>query len=126
MLVVRQDVIDKRPEVVQVLVDGIARSGLWLEKGRPYREYAADFVGRFYYRQDPALLRWALTNPLNRVMYTPLSPYKPDFDYIRDMMLETGVLDRSIEFRDYVDTTFAEGARSQTAWIYEPGSDRAE
>ena len=31
ILVVRQDLIDKRPEVVQVLVDGIARSGLWLD-----------------------------------------------------------------------------------------------
>src|SRR6476646_1979090 len=61
VLVVRQDVIDRRPEAVQVQVDGIARSGLWLEKGRPYRENAADFVARFYYNQDPRLLRWALT-----------------------------------------------------------------
>jgi len=44
ILVVRQDLIDKRPETVQVLVDGIARSGLWLDKGKPYREDAADFV----------------------------------------------------------------------------------
>jgi NitT/TauT family transport system substrate-binding protein len=121
VLVVRQDVIDTRPEAVQELVDGIARSGLWLEKGRPHREDAADFVGRLYYRQDPALLRWALTNPLDRVMYTPLSPYKADFDLIRDLMIETGVLDRKIEFDEYVDTRFAEGAQSQTAWPYEPG-----
>src|SRR5712671_6419510 len=114
VLVVRQDVIDKRPQDVQLLVDGIARSGLWLEKGRPYRENAADFVGRFYYNQDPKLLRWALTNPLNRVMYTPLSPYKPDFDLIRDLMIETGVLDRTIDFKDYVDTKFAEGAKAET------------
>lgn len=125
VLVVRQDVIDKRPETVQVLVDGIARSGLWLEKGRPYREHAADFVGRYYYHQDPRLLRWALTNPINRVMYVPLSPYKPDFDLIRDLMLETGVLDHSIEFGEYVDTRFAEGARIQTAWQYEPGDFEA-
>lgn len=122
VLVVRQDVIDERPEAVQVLVDGIARSGLWLEKGRPYREDAADFVGRFYYHQDPKLLRWALTNPTNRVVYTPLSPFKPDFDLVRDLMMETGVLDRTIEFQDYVDSRFAEGARIQTAWYYEPGS----
>jgi NitT/TauT family transport system substrate-binding protein len=122
VLVVRQDVIDKRTDAVQALVDGIARSGLWLEKGRPYREYAADFVGRYYYRQDPGLLRWALTNPMNRVMYTPLSPYKSDFDYISGMMRETGVLDRIMEFQDYVDTRFAEGARSQSAWAYEPGN----
>ncbi len=121
VLVVRQDVIDQRPEAVQVLVDGIARSGLWLDQGKPHREDAADFVGRLYFHQDPKLLRWALTNPLDRVMYTPLTPFKPDFDLVRDLMLETGVLERSIEFADYVDTRFAEGAKIQTAWYYEPG-----
>lgn len=126
VLVVRQDLIDRRPEAVQTLVDGVARSGLWLEKGRPYREHAADFVGRFYYRQDPALLRWALTNPIDRVMYTPLSPRKDDFELIRDLMIETGVLDRAIPFEEFVDTTFAEGARTRTAWRYEPGSGVAE
>jgi NitT/TauT family transport system substrate-binding protein len=126
VLVVRQDMIDRRPDAVQVLVDGIARSGLWLDKGRPYREHAADFVGRFYYGQDPKLLRWALTKPLDRVMYTPLTPYKPDFDLVRDLMIETGVLDRKIEFHEYVDTRFAEGIRNKTAWVYEPGSQKAE
>jgi NitT/TauT family transport system substrate-binding protein len=126
VLVVRQDMIDKRPEAVQVLVDGIARSGHWLEKGRPYREHAADFVGRFYFNQNPALLRWALTNPIDRVMYTPLSPRKPDFDIVRDLMIETGVLKRKIEFHEYVDVTFAEGAKYKTAWKYEPGTNHAE
>ena len=126
VLVVRQDMIDRRPEAVQLLVDGIARSGLWLDKGRAYREHAADFVGRFYYGQNPKLLRWALTNPLDRVMYTPLTPYKPDFDLVRDLMIETGVLDRKIEFHEYVDTRFAEGIRNKTAWLYEPGSQKAE
>ena len=49
VLVVRQDVIEKRPQAVQVLVDGIARSGLWLDDEdarRANREYAATFVGR--------------------------------------------------------------------------------
>ena len=54
ILVVRQDLIDQRPDVVQTLVDGIARSGLWLDKGKPQREDAADFVGRYYYNQKPA------------------------------------------------------------------------
>jgi len=126
VLVVRQDVIDKRPQDVQLLVDGIARSGLWLEKGRPYRENAADFVARFYYKQNPKVLRWALTNPLDRVMYTPLSPRKPDFDLVRDLMIETGVLDKPVEFDSYVDTRFAEGAKEQVAWKYEPGSGKAE
>lgn len=125
VLVVGQDMIDQRPEAVQTLVDGIARSGLWLEKGKPYRENAADFVGRFYYNQNPALLRWALTKPLDRVMYTPLAPRKKDFDMVRDLMIETGVLNKRIDFEEYVDLRFADHASIKIAWNYEPGSSQA-
>ncbi len=121
ILVVRQDLIDKRPDVVQALVDGIARSGLWLDQGKPYREDAADFVGRFYYHQKPALLRWALTKPMDRVIYSPLAPRKADFDLVRDLMIETGVLNKKIEFSDYTDTRFSDGAMTQTAWKYQAG-----
>jgi len=121
ILVVQQDLINKRPEVVQALVDGIARSGLWLDKSKPHREDAADFVGRFYYNQKPALLRWALTKPIDRVRYTPLAPFKADFDLVRDLMMETGVLEKKIDFGEYTDTRFSDGARSETAWKYEAG-----
>jgi len=126
VVVARQDVIEARPEAVQVLVDGIARSGLWLDEGRPHREHAADFVARYYYRQRPEILRHALTEPLDRVICTRLSPRKPDFDMVRDLMIHTGVLDRKIAFEEYVEPRFAEGARGQTAWKYEPGSGKAE
>jgi len=122
VLVVRQDVIDTRPEMVQLLVDGIARSGLWLERGRPYREYAAEFVGRYYFNQPPALLRWALTNPLDRVLYAPLTPRKPDFELVQALMIESGLLTRKMAFEEYVDVRFAEQARIQTAWKFEPGA----
>jgi NitT/TauT family transport system substrate-binding protein len=121
ILVVRQDLIDTRPEVVQVLVDGIARSGLWLDTSKPHREDAADFVGRFYYNQKPALLRWALTKPMDRVTYSPLAPRKADFDMVRDLMMETGVLHKKLEFEDYTDTRFSDKASIQTPWRYEPG-----
>ena len=64
--------------------------------------------------------------PLDRVVYTRLAPRKPDFDMVRDLMIETGVLDRKIAFEEYVDTRFADGAASQTPWKYEPGSQKAE
>ena len=126
ILVVRQDLIDQRPQAVQTLVDGIARSGLWLDKGKRYREDAADFVGRFYYNQKPALLRWALTKPMDRVVYTELAPRKPDFDMVRDLMIETGVLNKKIEFSQYADTRFSDNASIQTAWRYEPGIAAAQ
>jgi NitT/TauT family transport system substrate-binding protein len=128
VLVVREDVIEKKPEAVQVLVDGIARSGLWLDnppKKRARREHAADFVGRFYFRQDPRLLKWALTNPLDRVQYQPLTPLRADFELIVELMRETGVLDRDIAFEEYIDPRFAEGAKTQTEWVYEPGDAAA-
>ena len=125
VLVVREDIIEKRPEAVQLLVDGIARSGLWLEKGQPYREAAADFVGRYYYNQNPALLRWALTKPLDRVMYSPLAPRKPDFDLVVDLMVETGVLEKHIEFERYTDLRFSDRASIRTAWNYEIGTATA-
>ena len=126
ILVVQQDLIDKRPEVVQELVDGIARSGLWLGNSKPHRENAADFVGRFYYNQKPALLRWALTKPMDRVVYSQLAPRKPDFDLVRDLMLETGVLAKKIEFDEYADTRFSDAASAQTPWRYEAGIASAQ
>jgi NitT/TauT family transport system substrate-binding protein len=129
VLVVRDDVIENKPEAVQVLVDGIARSGLWLDnppKRQARREHAADFVARFYYRQDPRLLRWALTKPLDRVQYQPLTPLRKDFAMIVSLMVETGVLDQPIDFDQFVETRFAEGAKTQTEWRYEPGDAAAQ
>ena len=126
ILVVRQDLIDKRPDIVQVLVDGIARSGLWLDTSKPHREDAADFVGRFYYNQKPALLRWALTKPMDRVTYSPLAPRKADFDMVRDLMMETGVLSKRLDFSEYADTRFSDHAGIQTPWRYEPGMASAK
>ena len=86
---------------------------------------ASDFVGRFYYNQKPALLRWALTKPMDRVTYSPLAPRKADFDMVRDLMIETGVLNKKIEFSDYTDTRFSDQASIQTPWRYEPGTATA-
>ena len=123
VLVVRDDVIAKKPEAVQVLVDGIARSGLWLEnpeKKVARREHAAEVVGRHYFRQEPALLKWALTKPVERVQYQPLTPLRHDFELIVRLMRETGVLDRDIAFEEYIDPRFAEAAEHVTEWVYEP------
>jgi hypothetical protein len=36
-------------------------------------------------------------------------------------MRETGVLDRDIAFEEYIEPRFAEGAKLETEWVYEPG-----
>lgn len=125
VLVVRQDVIERRPQAVQLLVDGIARSGMWLDEGRPNREYAAEFVGRYYFRQPPSLLKWALTNPIERVMYSPLTPLERDFEMVNDLMVEAELIPKKLRFSDYVDVSFAEKTHGLSSWQFEPGGASA-
>ena len=57
VLVVRQDLIDERRELVQELVDGIAKSGKWLDEDMDHRMDAAEVAAKNYYYQEPELLR---------------------------------------------------------------------
>jgi NitT/TauT family transport system substrate-binding protein len=93
---------------VQELVDGIAGSGYWLDQSPEHRMEAAEVAGRHYYNQDPALLRFVLSKPPDRVKYTRLMPLAPDFDEIMRLAVETGMLPRPIAFREYADPSFAE------------------
>ena len=63
---------------------------------------------------------------MDRVVYSSLAPRKADFDMVRDLMIETGVLKRKLEFSEYTDTRFSDRASSQTPWRYEPGTATAK
>lgn len=110
VLVVRQEVIQDRRELVQELVDGIAASGEWLDEdraeGAQHRRDAAVVVGTQFYNQDPKLLEYVLTKP-DRVSYTDLKPPKDTFDEIMDLAVSTGTLPRRMAFEEYCDTSFA-------------------
>ncbi|HKX46597.1 MAG TPA: ABC transporter substrate-binding protein [Planctomycetota bacterium] len=106
VLVVRQDLIEGDRALVQELVDGIAKSGKWLDEELEHRMDAADVVGKRYYFQPPELLRYVLSRPPDRVRYTQLEPLKEDFDEIMHLAAEIGVLDGEIAFEEYVDPSF--------------------
>jgi len=107
VLVVRQDLIDDEPELVQELVEGIAKSGKWLDKSLENRMDAAEVTAERYYFQPPELLKHVLSKPPNRVKYTRLAPLKPEFDEIMELALEIDVLTRRVEFEEYADDRFA-------------------
>jgi menaquinone-9 beta-reductase len=44
---------------------------------------------------------------------------------VRDLMIETGVLDKKLEFSEYTDTRFSDKASIATPWRYEPGTPTA-
>jgi len=107
VLVVREELIQDNPEVVQELVDGIASSGKWLDEDIAHRMDAAEVAGKYYYRQDPELLKFVLSKPPDRVKYTGLKPAKDDFDEIMELAVDMGVLKDRIEFEEYADDRFA-------------------
>ncbi len=52
------------------------------------------------------LLRFVLTQPLDRVSYRMLTPTDSELLKIRDMALKTGLLTKSFEIKDLVDRSF--------------------
>lgn len=106
VLVVREDLIVDERALVQELIDGIAKSGKWLDEGHEHRMDAAEMAAEHYYFQDPDLLKHVLSKPVDRVKYTNLAPLKEDFDEIMELAFEIGVLSERIAFEEYTDDSF--------------------
>lgn len=106
VLAVREDVITNDRERVQALVDGIAKSGLWIDEHMNHRMQAAQFVSEHYYNQDPRLLEFVLSKPPDRVTYTNLTLRQKDFEEIESLGREAGLLAGTAHFADYTDASF--------------------
>jgi NitT/TauT family transport system substrate-binding protein len=117
VLVVREDVTKTSPDWVQRMVDGIARSGKWLDGGMEQRMDAAENISRQYYNQKPELLRFVLSKPPDRVTYSNLMLARKDFEEIERLALEAGILDGPVGFDAYTDTSFSN--KTQDAKAYE-------
>ncbi|MDQ3109918.1 MAG: ABC transporter substrate-binding protein, partial [Bacteroidota bacterium] len=101
-LVVHEDLIKERPDVVRDLVRGIAASGEWAET---HRADAAKLVAP-YYRQDEKVLNYVLTSSPSRVSYVQLTPSDKDLQDIQDMAIGMGILKRKIPMSELIDRQF--------------------
>jgi len=106
VLAVHEDMIKNHRDQVQQLVDGISKSGKWLDVNMSNRMDAAQFVSKNYYNQDPRLLTFVLSKPPDRVKYTNLSLRKKDFEEIEALGQESGILKGTARFEDYTDASF--------------------
>lgn len=118
VLVVRDDLIENERDLVQELVSGIAKSGMWLDEDPAHRMDAAEITAEHYYFQSPELLKYVLSKPVDRVKYTRLTPLRDDFNEIMTLAHEIGVLSRRVEFEEYADDSFALAA-SKEPWALE-------
>jgi len=120
VLAVNENAINNRRADVQRLVDGIAKSGKWLDQKMDHRMEAAQFVSKYYYNQDPRLLTFVLSKPPDRVRYTNLLPLRKDFEEIEALGRESGILNGTAHFEDYADPSFADETQPLQAHAWEP------
>jgi NitT/TauT family transport system substrate-binding protein len=102
VLVVREELIRDKPEVVADLVRGIAESGEWAEQNR----LKAAKVASPYFRQDQKLLEFVLTQPPDRVSYRHLTPTTEDMEMIQRYALKAGILRAPIDLSQLTDLRF--------------------
>jgi len=123
VLAVHEDTIKNHRDEVQRLVDGIARSGKWIDKGTPdnleHRMQIAEFVSKNYYNQNPRLLRFVLSKPPDRVKYTNLRLVRKDFEEIQELAVEGGILKGNVRFEDYTDDSFCQNEALLTPYDFE-------
>jgi len=125
VLAVHEEMIKTKRDTVQRLVDGIAKSGKWIDKSMAHRMETAQFVSKFYYNQNPRLLTFVLTKPPDRVKYTNLTLRKPDFEEIEQLGRESGILNGSAHFEDYTDASFVTDESAVQPYAWEPNEQRA-
>lgn len=126
VLAVADDAIAKNPEWIQQMVDGIAKSGKWLEGGMDNRMEAAEAVAKNYYNQHPRLLRFVLSKPPDRVTYANLRLARAEFENIAALALEAGILKGPIAFEEYADTRFSDKTAGATAYNWFPDSSASK
>lgn len=102
LVLVNQSFIDNDPLGVKMLVEGIARSGLWAEK-HPLE--AAKIASR-YWNQPLDLVEYVLTEPKGRIVYDRYLPQSEEIQKIADLMVQFGLTDNS-QIEGLVDDRFA-------------------
>jgi len=119
-------VIQKDRAKVQALVDGIAKSGVWLDRHMDNRMQAAQFVSKHYYNQDPRLLEFVLSKPPDRVKYTNLNVRRPDFEEIEGLGRDAGILEGKAHFDDYADPSFVQDSATVQPYVFDDAPSREQ
>lgn len=105
LVVVKQSLIDARPDIVRQLVQGAARAGVWA-KGHP--DEAAAIAAEFW-NQPEDLVRYALTTPENRIVYDRFVPKQEELQKMANLMVKFKLIE-SGDITGLVEDRFARAA----------------
>jgi NitT/TauT family transport system substrate-binding protein len=105
LVLVKEQFIQNNRGVVQQLVDGAVRSGLWVQQ-HPHQ--AAQIASR-YWGQTPELVEYALNTPAQRIVFDQYTPKQAEMQQIADMMVRFGLLQKAT-VEGLVEDSFARQA----------------
>ena len=112
VLTVREELIKSNRPLVQNMVNYVLGAGIWLDQQPQNREKAIQIAAtRPYFNQDPAILRFVMTNPADRVTYGDLRMVPREFDELMEMSVAAGTLKHPVPYPAYVDDSFASAAQ---------------
>jgi len=112
VLTVREELIQSKPELVQQLVNHVLGAGVWLDQRQVNRDKAAEIAARReFFNQDPAIIRFVMENPTDRVTYGDLRMIRSEFDELMQLSLQAGTIRHPIPYETYVEERFARAAQ---------------
>lgn len=112
VLTVREELIREQRPLVQDLVNHVLGAGQWLDRQQENRNKAvAIAAGRKFFNQDPAIIRFVMENPVDRVTYGDLRMIRSEFDELMQLSIDAGTLQRPVPYEKYMDESFAKAAR---------------
>ncbi|NOR51805.1 MAG: hypothetical protein GQ470_04220, partial [Gammaproteobacteria bacterium] len=106
LMVVRNDLIEQQPEVVQELINGAVRSGFWASK---HPQEAAKIASQ-YWNQPVEILEYAFTTPPNRTLYDQYIPKEAEMQEMADLMEKFGLVEHA-DVSGLVDDRFARSVK---------------
>ena len=112
VLTVREELIKTNRPLVQDMVNYVQAAGNWLDASPVNRTKAIAIAAtRKNFNQDPAVLKFVMDNPSDRVTYGDLRMLRAEFDDLMKLSIEAGTLKRPVAYESYVDESFVKNLK---------------
>ncbi len=112
VLTVREELIKTNRPLVQEMVNYVQAAGNWLDASPVNRTKAIAIAAtRKNFNQDPAVLKFVMDNPSDRVTYGDLRMLRAEFDDLMKLSIEAGTLKRPVAYESYVDESFVKNLK---------------
>ncbi len=108
LVIVKQSLIEREPETVAAFVEGAARAGIW---ARDHVDEAAEIAAK-YWNQPVDLVKYAMTNPPDRIVYDRFVPKAEELGEMARRMVQYGLSEHA-DIAGLIEDRFAKGADIQ-------------